>query len=160
MEDLELINGEYHYKGIFTVVYEEDVENECINGELLLTTAKNTIDALLNNTLFDHIMNSRFGDFNIILDVLENIDDDKHNESFRVTTSEPNDLLDCIHVGELVIKYILGRHYNHMKFTLQDKTFMYRECDECRLFADCENEDCDYIVRHKLIPMMTKSARN
>ena len=159
MEGLELIGGEYDYKGIFTVVYEEDVENECINGELLLTTAKNTIDAFLNNTLFDHIMNSRFGDFNLISDILENIDDSKYDESFSVTTTDPNGFLDCIYVGDLVIKYITERH-TYMEFKLHGKTFIYKECEECRYFADCKREDCNYIVRHKLIPMMTKSARN
>jgi len=160
MKDLKLIDGVYYYKGIFTALYEGDIENEYMKGGLLMI-AKNTIDAILNNTLFDHIMNSKFGDFNFILNILENSHNDKYDESFKVIMNESG-FIDCIHIGELVIKYIRGKNCNYMKFLLHDKTFMYKECITCSYHTHCERKSCDHIINHKLItPIpMVKSARN
>jgi len=161
MEDT-IVNGFYHYKGIFTGICEG--EFEISKTELLLMKAKNIIDAILNNCLFEHIMNSKFSDLEIVSNVLENIGDDmytKYNiqsDLLKVIKCNPNGIIDTIHVEELTIKFIYDQQYVFTQVSLCGKSVMYTWFDNSENWSRAiYHHD---IIGHKLAPTATKSARN
>jgi len=166
MEDLELVDNKYYYKNIFTGIYKDHLEDGDMQYRLLMKKIKNTIDAFLNDTLFEYIMNSKFGDFNVMLDVLINIDyndiyinDSVKYESIKIIRNDSEDIIE-FYIGELVVRCNSRLDYGFIEFSLHDKSFTYIECDICWNCIYCENEDCNYTISHKLTSVMTKSARN
>lgn len=158
MEDIDLIDGNYYYRGIPIRV------DECNDEEFnALTKAKDTIDAVLDRNIFEYIMSRTFGEFNYTLMILKDIHKYVENESFRVLIKRPEILIKIItyiYIEELVIKYSQEMIIGCMKFSLHGKSVFYNRCWKCaNIIDDCHKPECKEIIGDKLRGKMIKSAK-
>lgn len=158
---MEEINGEYHYKGIFTVIYNDSYYDDATKDKLL-SKIKAIIDAILSGKqeFMSFIMDSKFGDLNTIINILYYNDDKGFNEYFKMVRGTVSNYVHHIYIGELTITYDYSKHKPLIRLSFHDKSVSYYKCDECEHLRACDNVACDVFIGSKFYGKMTKSANN
>jgi len=152
---MEIINDKYYYRGIDMLIYSANPPREVLTDKIKL------IDAILDDHLFEYIMDSNFCD---IYHIFYRIEKWSNITCYISSEYEYDDYYSSyITIGDLKIKVrFTGSFPKYYKLYLHGKKIKYEpKTDDC-YFRRCENCNniCKCNIGQYLANRQVKSARN